>query len=148
PGEVLGLVGESGSGKSITLRSIMGLIRAPGRVEGVVRWDGDNLLELSSRQLRRVRGGQIAMIFQEPMTALNPVLTVGLQIEESLRAHTTLNGRERLARAVELLDLVGIPDARRRLGDYPHQFSGGMRQRVMIAIGLASNPQLLLADEL
>ena len=147
PGEVLGLVGESGSGKSVTLRSILGLIHAPGRVAGSVLWQGRNLVDVPPRQLRRVRGAEIAMIFQEPMTALNPVLTVGMQIGENLRAHTDLDASARRARALELLDLVGIPDARRRLADYPHQFSGGMRQRVMIAIAIASNPRLLLADE-
>jgi peptide/nickel transport system ATP-binding protein len=147
PGEIFGLVGESGSGKSVTMRSLVSLIHAPGRVTGSVNWNGRDLLTLPPRQLRRVRGAEIAMIFQEPMTALNPVLTVGLQIEENLRAHTDLDAAARRARAVELLDLVGISDARRRLGGYPHQFSGGMRQRVMIAIALASNPRLLLADE-
>ncbi len=147
PGEVLGLVGESGSGKSVTLRSIMRLVHKPGVVSGSVLWGGRDLMKISDRDLRKVRGGEIAMIFQEPMSALNPVLTVGLQIEENLKAHTPLDraGRERRAR--ELMDLVGIPEAARRLQDYPHQFSGGMRQRVMIAISLASNPKLLLADE-
>jgi peptide/nickel transport system ATP-binding protein len=147
PGEVLGLVGESGSGKSITLRSIMRLIHAPGEVAGSVEWQGRNLMTLSEREMRKVRGGQIAMIFQEPMTALNPVLPVSIQIEENLKAHTSLDAAGRRKRAIELLDLVGIPAAASRLNDYPHQFSGGMRQRVMIAIGLASNPKLLLADE-
>ncbi|WP_127903960.1 ABC transporter ATP-binding protein [Solirhodobacter olei] len=147
PGEVLGLVGESGSGKSVTLRSLIGLIHPPGKVTGQVTWNGQDLLSVPPGRLRRVRGGEIAMIFQEPMTALNPVLTVGLQVEENLRAHTALDRGQRRARAIELFDLVGIPDAKRRLENYPHQFSGGMRQRVMIAIALASNPKLLLADE-
>jgi peptide/nickel transport system ATP-binding protein len=147
PGEVLGLVGESGSGKSVALRSILGLVRAPGRVEGSVTWRGRELVGLPERDLRQVRGREIAMIFQEPMTALNPVLTVGRQIGENLKAHTALGRRARTERAVELLDQVGIPAAAARLGDYPHQFSGGMRQRVMIAIALASSPGLLLADE-
>ncbi len=147
PGEVMGLVGESGSGKSVTLRSILGLLPLNGASQGQVMWRGRNLLTLPARDLRAVRGGQISMIFQEPMTALNPVLPVNLQIDENLRAHTGLNALGRKARARELMDLVGIPDAARRLGEYPHQFSGGMRQRVMIAIALASNPQLLLADE-
>ncbi len=147
PGEMVGLVGESGSGKSVTLRSILGLVHPPARVAGAVRWNGRDLMQLPAAELRRVRGGQIAMIFQEPMTALNPVLTVGLQIEENLRAHKAMDARARRRSALELLDLVGIPDAARRLGDYPHQFSGGMRQRVMIAIALASDPMLLLADE-
>ncbi len=147
PGEVLGLVGESGSGKSVTLRSIMRLVHAPGTVSGTVMWGGRNLVTLPERDIRKIRGGEIAMIFQEPMTALNPVLPIGLQIEESLRAHTTLDRAGRRSRAVALMDLVGVPDARRRLEDFPHQFSGGMRQRAMIAICLASNPKLLLADE-
>ncbi|HVW93644.1 MAG TPA: ABC transporter ATP-binding protein [Devosia sp.] len=147
PGEVVGLVGESGSGKSVTLRSIMRLVHAPGKVSGSVRWQGRDLIGLSEADLREVRGGEIAMIFQEPMTALNPVLPVGLQIEENLATHLALGRRERAKRAEELLDMVGIPEARRRLHDYPHQFSGGMRQRVMIAIALASSPKLLLADE-
>lgn len=147
PGEVLGLVGESGSGKSVTLRSIMRLLPASGAVRGKVLWQGEDILLLREAQLRRVRGGQISMIFQEPMTALNPVLPVFVQIEENLRAHTDLDRAGRAARARDLMDLVGISDAARRLKEYPHQFSGGMRQRVMIAIALASNPRLLLADE-
>jgi peptide/nickel transport system ATP-binding protein len=147
PGEVLGLVGESGSGKSLTLRSLLRLVRSPGVVEGSVVWKGRNLLALPEAHLREVRGRDIALIFQEPMTALNPVMTVERQIEESLSAHSGLSSRERRARAIELLDMVGIPAAADRLSDYPHQFSGGMRQRVMIAIALASNPKLLLADE-
>ena len=146
-GEILGLVGESGSGKSVTLRSLLRLVRAPSEVEGRVAWHGRDLLALPERELRRVRGREIAMIFQEPMTALNPVLTVGRQIDETLRAHTALGARERRARAIELLDLVGIPEPGARLADYPHQFSGGMRQRAMIAIALGGEPRLLLADE-
>jgi oligopeptide/dipeptide ABC transporter ATP-binding protein len=146
-GEILGLVGESGSGKSITLRSILGIVQPRGRVFGQILWKGRNLAALDETRLRAVRGREIAMIFQEPMSSLNPLLTVGLQIEENLVAHTDLDARARKARAVELLDMVGIPAARSRLGDYPHEFSGGMRQRVMIAIALASNPRLLLADE-
>jgi peptide/nickel transport system ATP-binding protein len=147
PGEVLGLVGESGSGKSVTLRSLVRLVRAPGRIEGRVLWQGRDLLAIPERELQDVRGKEIAMIFQEPMTALNPVLTVHQQIEENLKAHTSLGRTERKERAIELLDLVGIASAAERLDAYPHQFSGGMRQRVMIAIALASEPQLLLADE-
>ncbi|MBD9488793.1 ABC transporter ATP-binding protein [Ensifer sp. ENS11] len=146
-GEILGLVGESGSGKSITLRSILGIVRPRGRVGGEILWKGRDLVPLDEGALRRVRGREIAMIFQEPMSSLNPLLTVGLQISENLAAHTDLDGKARKARAIELLDMVGIPAARNRLGDYPHEFSGGMRQRVMIAIALASNPKLLLADE-
>ena len=147
PGEVLGIAGESGSGKSVTLRAILGLIRPPGHISGQVFWRGRDLRTLPERQLRKVRGGEIGIIFQEPMTALNPVLTVGMQILENLKEHTGLDTADRKKRAVELLDHVGIPAALSRLDDYPHQFSGGMRQRAMIAIALASNPKLLLADE-
>ncbi len=146
-GEVMGLVGESGSGKSATLKALLRLVKPPGRIGGQVLWGGRNLLDLDEAALRQVRGGQIGMIFQEPMTALNPVLPVGLQITEALAEHTSLSAAARRARAVELLDLVGIPAAGTRVGDYPHQFSGGMRQRAMIAIALASEPKLLLADE-
>ena len=146
-GEVLGLVGESGSGKSVTLRSILGLSRRYGTTTGEVQWRGDNLVSAPESQLRHIRGGEIAMIFQEPMTSLNPLLTVGLQIDETLKAHTDMTATERKKRAVEMLDLVGIPAASSRLAEYPHQFSGGMRQRVMIAIALAARPKLLLADE-
>jgi peptide/nickel transport system ATP-binding protein len=147
PGEVLGLAGESGSGKSVTLRAILRLVHPPGHVSGRVLWRGRDLLTLPEAELRRVRGGQIGVIFQEPMTALNPVLTVGMQIRENLREHTGLDAAGRKARAIELLDHVGIPAAGSRIEDYPHQFSGGMRQRAMIAIALASSPKLLLADE-
>jgi peptide/nickel transport system ATP-binding protein len=147
PGEVVGLVGESGCGKSVTLRSILRLVHEPGKVGGEVWWRGRNLTTMPADELRRVRGAEIAMIFQEPMTALNPVLPVRLQIEESLRAHTDMDARSRRARALELMNIVGIPAASRRLDEYPHQFSGGMRQRVMIAIALANSPKLLLADE-
>jgi peptide/nickel transport system ATP-binding protein len=147
PGEVLGLVGESGSGKSVTLRSLLRLLPAGGHVGGQVLWHGKDITKMNDTDLRAVRGGQISMIFQEPMTALNPVLPVRVQIEENLRAHTQLDRKGRHSRAKELMDLVGIPDAARRLDEFPHQFSGGMRQRVMIAIALASDPKLLLADE-
>lgn len=147
PGEVLGLVGESGSGKSVTLRSLLRLLPVGGHVGGQVLWHGKDITKMNDTDLRAVRGGQISMIFQEPMTALNPVLPVRVQIEENLRAHTQLDRKGRHARAKELMDLVGIPDAARRLDEFPHQFSGGMRQRVMIAIALASDPKLLLADE-
>ncbi|HET6620011.1 MAG TPA: ABC transporter ATP-binding protein [Dongiaceae bacterium] len=146
-GEVVGLAGESGSGKSLTLRSILRLVKPPARVSGEVLWRGRDILRMAEPEVRRVRGGEIAMIFQEPMSALNPVLTVGTQILENLQEHTELDAAARRARAVELLDLVGIPAAKSRIDDYPHQFSGGMRQRAMMAIALASNPKLLLADE-
>ena len=147
PGEVMGLVGESGSGKSVTLRSLVRLLPPTASVAGEVRWNGRDILGMRDDALRGVRGREISMIFQEPSTALNPVLPIGLQIGENLRAHTDLDRRGRQARARELMDLVGIPEAARRLDEYPHQFSGGMRQRAMIAIALASNPKLLLADE-
>src|SRR5262245_3507553 len=146
-GEVLGLVGESGSGKSLTLRSIVRLLRPPLHGAGTVRWRGVNLMDLPEDRMNNVRGREIAMIFQEPATALNPVLTVGEQIRENLRAHTDLDAAACRRRAVELLDHVGIPAAASRVDDYPHQFSGGMRQRAMIAIALAPSPKLLLADE-
>lgn len=146
-GEILGLVGESGSGKSVTLRSILGLSRRYGSTTGKVIWQGRDLAALPERDMQQIRGGEIAMIFQEPMTSLNPLLTIGRQIDETLRAHTALSRPERLQRTIEMLDLVGIPSARGRLHDHPHQFSGGMRQRVMIAIALAAKPKLLLADE-
>jgi len=146
-GEVLGLVGESGSGKSVTLRAILRLLGPAARIDGTVNWCGAELTSLPEPDLRRVRGREIAMIFQEPMAALNPVLTVGLQIEESLETHLSLKGRAARGRAAELLGMVGIADAGRRLDSYPHEFSGGMRQRVMIAIALAAGPKLLLADE-
>ena len=146
-GEIVGLVGESGSGKSVTLRAITGLLRRNATVSGRAEWRGRDLLALPERALRRVRGREIAMVFQEPMAALNPVLTVGQQIEESLAAHGRLDRRGRRARALELLGLVGIASGAQRLQSYPHEFSGGMRQRAMIAIALAAQPTLLLADE-
>jgi peptide/nickel transport system ATP-binding protein/oligopeptide transport system ATP-binding protein len=146
-GEVLGLVGESGSGKSLTLRAIMRLLPRVADASGQILWRGRNLTVLPEPELRALRGSEIAIVFQEPMTALDPVLTVGLQITESLAEHLGLRGRAARTRAAEVLDLVGIPDARRRLFSYPHEFSGGMRQRAMIAIALAAGPKLLLADE-
>ncbi|MGB0722715.1 MAG: dipeptide ABC transporter ATP-binding protein [Gammaproteobacteria bacterium] len=148
-GETYALLGESGCGKSMTSLSIMGLVPRPaGRVtSGRIELQGEDLLSLSESRMRRVRGGRVAMIFQEPMTALNPVLTVGWQIAESLRVHQGLRGRGAADRAVELLDSVGIPDPRRRHDEYPHQLSGGMKQRVMIAMALAGEPDLLIADE-
>ncbi|MCC3703799.1 ABC transporter ATP-binding protein [Rouxiella badensis] len=147
PGEILGLVGESGSGKSVTLRSLLRLMPSSAEISGSVKWQGREISTMKPAELRSIRGGEIAMIFQEPMIALNPVLTVWRQVEESLRAHTDLNRKQRRQRAIELLNQVGIPAPELRLDDYPHQFSGGMRQRVMIAIALAGNPRLLLADE-
>ncbi|HEU5090454.1 MAG TPA: ABC transporter ATP-binding protein [Roseiflexaceae bacterium] len=148
-GETLGIVGESGSGKSVTSLSVMRLIPSPpGKIAaGKIMFDGENLLDLSEDEMRNVRGNRIAMIFQDPMTSLNPVLTIGRQITESLELHMKLSQREAKSRAIELLSLVGIPSAARRIDDYPHQFSGGMRQRVMIAMGLSCNPELLIADE-
>ena len=148
-GETLGVVGESGSGKSVHSLAIMGLIPTPpGKIEsGEVLFEGRDLLQLPKEQMRLVRGKEIAMIFQDPMTSLNPVLTIGTQITESLKLHLGMNNDQSRRRAAELLDLVGIPDAAKRLDDYPHQFSGGMRQRVMIAMGLSCNPKLLIADE-
>jgi oligopeptide/dipeptide ABC transporter ATP-binding protein len=148
-GETLGIVGESGSGKSVHALAMMGLIpQPPGKIEtGEVIFEGRDLLKLSNDQMRLVRGKEIAMIFQDPMTSLNPVLTIGTQLTESLKLHLGMNQSQANKRAAELLDLVGIPDAGKRLTDYPHQFSGGMRQRVMIAIGLSCNPKLLIADE-
>jgi oligopeptide transport system ATP-binding protein len=148
-GETLGIVGESGSGKSVHSLAMMGLIPSPpGKVEsGEVIFRGRDLLKLSPEQMRLVRGAEIAMIFQDPMTSLNPVLTIGTQITEALKLHLGMNNTEARTRAAELLTLVGIPDAESRLDHFPHQFSGGMRQRVMIAIGLSCNPKLLIADE-
>jgi peptide/nickel transport system ATP-binding protein len=149
PGETLGIVGESGCGKSVTALSILRLLPAKlGRtVGGEISFEGKPLLGLSEGEMRDIRGNRIAMIFQEPMTSLNPVLSVGHQIAESVRIHQGLDRAAARDRAGAMLDLVKIPDARRRLDDYPHQFSGGMRQRVMIAMALACNPKLLIADE-
>ena len=149
PGELLGVVGESGSGKSVTMMSLMKLLpMPPGEItRGEVQFGGRDLTKASMRELRRIRGGEIGFIFQDPMTSLNPVFNVGFQIMEPLREHMGLSKRAARDRAVELLELVGIPSARDRLKDYPHQFSGGMRQRVMIAIALACDPKVLIADE-
>jgi oligopeptide transport system ATP-binding protein len=148
-GETLGIVGESGCGKSVSVLSVMRLIpQPPGRiVDGSVEFDGRNLLDISEDEIRAVRGNRIAMIFQDPMTSLNPVLTIGRQIGEALELHLDMNKEEARKRSAELLEMVGIPQADARLDDYPHQFSGGMRQRAMIAMALACNPQLLIADE-
>ncbi|AQH04243.1 glutathione ABC transporter ATP-binding protein GsiA (plasmid) [Burkholderia sp. KK1] len=146
-GETLALVGESGCGKSATALSIMRLLPAPGRVSGSVRFDGRELLDLSPADMRDVRGGQISMIFQEPMTSLNPVLSIGAQIVETLRQHERLSKDAAWKRAIELLDLVHVPEPHRRVSDYPHELSGGQRQRVMIAMAVACRPRLLIADE-
>jgi peptide/nickel transport system ATP-binding protein len=147
-GETLAVVGESGCGKSVTANSILRLVpEPPGKIAGSIRFRGTDLLKLSEREMRKIRGNDISMIFQEPMTSLNPVLTVGRQLGETLRLHERLGRREADERAVEMLRLVGIPEAKRRLDEYPHQMSGGMRQRVMIAIALSCRPKLLLADE-
>jgi peptide/nickel transport system ATP-binding protein len=149
PGETLALVGESGCGKSVTSLSILRLIASPpGRtVAGAIRFNGQDLLGLTERAMRKVRGNEISMIFQEPMTSLNPVLTVGRQIAEALVLHRGLGRADATARAIEMLHLVNIPEAARRASEYPHQMSGGMRQRVMIAMALACDPKLLIADE-
>jgi len=148
-GKTLGIVGESGCGKSVTALSIMGLIpRPPARiVEGSITFEGRDLTELSERELEDVRGHEIAMIFQDPMTSLNPTLKIGTQLTESLRRHLGMSKGEARRRAVELLEEVHIPNAEQRLDDYPHRYSGGMRQRVMIAMAIACNPKLLIADE-
>jgi oligopeptide transport system ATP-binding protein len=148
PGDAFGIVGESGCGKSVSVLSLMRLIdEPPGYIAGSARFDGRDLLKLSHDEMRHVRGRQIAMIFQDPMTSLNPVLTVGLQLAEALREHLGLDDAAAGRRAVELLELVGIPSARERINAYPHQFSGGMRQRVMIAMAVSCDPKLLIADE-
>ncbi len=148
-GEILGIVGESGSGKSVTALTIMGLLPTPpARIAaGKVLFQGQELTKLSSREMQRIRGPGIAMIFQEPMTSLNPVFSIGDQIMETIKAHENLPAAALRKRAIDMLDKVGIPSAARRLDDYPHQMSGGQRQRVMIAIALACNPKLLIADE-
>jgi len=147
-GEALALVGESGCGKSVTAMSIMRLVAPPGRITaGEVRFKGKNLAELSEREMRTVRGNDIAMVFQEPMTSLNPVFKIGAQVAEAVRIHNKVSKKEAWKRAGEMLELVSIPDPIKRLDDYPHQLSGGMRQRVMIAMALSCDPELLIADE-
>jgi len=148
PGEVLAVVGESGSGKSVTAMTLMGLTRSPNaKFEGTAEYKGTELIAASEDQLRRVRGAEIAMIFQDPMTSLNPVLRIGRQIVEQIQEHEALPDQQARERAVELMEKVGIPRARDRLDSYPHEFSGGMRQRVMIALALSCDPSVLIADE-
>ena len=147
-GQTLAIVGESGCGKSVTAMSILRLIpEPPGKIAGEIRFRGSNLLACTEDEMRDIRGNEISMIFQEPMTSLNPVLTIGHQIGESLRLHQKLSAKDATARAIEMLTLVGIPEPQRRVEEYPHQLSGGMRQRVMIAMALACSPKLLIADE-
>ena len=146
-GELLGVVGESGSGKSVTFLATMGLLPARARVTGSVMLAGEQLIGASSKQLRSVRGRLLSMIFQDPLSALNPVHRIGDQISEMLRSHQNLSARDAEKRAVELLDIVGIPQPSDRARQYPHEFSGGMRQRVVIAIAIANNPKVLIADE-
>ncbi len=148
-GEILGIVGESGSGKSVSALSIMGLLpQPPARlVSGSIIFAGQDLTKLSDQRMERIRGAGISMVFQEPMTSLNPVLTIGEQIMETVRAHESISARDQRLRALQMLDRVGIPSAEKRLADYPHQLSGGQRQRVMIAMALACRPKLLIADE-
>ena len=147
-GEILALVGESGSGKSVTSLSVMGLLQDPGKIAGgEILYNGEDLRNKSKEELQEIRGNRISMIFQEPMTSLNPVYKIKYQIMESILRHTKMSKKEAYERAVQMLELVGIPSARERAEDYPHQMSGGMRQRVMIAMALACDPELLIADE-
>ena len=147
PGEVFSIVGESGSGKSVSAMSILGLQPTLDVTAGQILWKGTNLLEASEHEMRQIRGAEIAMIFQDPLTALNPVHTVGKQVGEMVRVHEGVSKKQAMARAIEMLDLVGIPEARKRANSYPHEFSGGMRQRAMIAMAIACSPDLLIADE-
>ena len=146
--EIVGLVGESGSGKSITSKSIMGLISHPGKiVDGEILFEGKDLAKLDEKEMRKIRGNEISMVFQDPMTALNPLIKVGKQISEILIRHQNLNKNEAREKAIELLKMVGIPSPEVRVDNYPHEFSGGMRQRVCIAMAMSSSPRLLIADE-
>ena len=149
PGEIVGLVGESGSGKSVTAMSVLGLVPRPPAIypKGRILWKGRDLLTTPDRDLREIRGGEISMIFQDPMTSLNPVYTIGHQISEMIRVHQRVSVKKAHELSIEMLELVGVPKAKQRVDDYPHQFSGGMRQRAMIAMALSCNPELLIADE-
>ena len=147
PGEVLSVVGESGSGKSVTALAVMRLHPKSAQITGSIMFDGQNLLDLSEEEMRYIRGRDISMIFQDPMTALNPVFTVGDQIVEAIRTHRDTSKEKAWARAVELLDMVGVPEPKRRAAQYPHEYSGGMRQRAMIAMAISNDPKLLIADE-
>jgi oligopeptide transport system ATP-binding protein len=146
-GEVLAVVGESGSGKSVTMMSVMRLLAKNAIIEGKAIFGDQNVLDLSEKEMRKIRGREIAMVFQDPMTGLNPTLTIGTQMRESMMYHLDMNKHDADKRAIELLRLVGVPEAERRLSQYPHEFSGGMRQRVMIAMSLSCNPRLIIADE-
>ena len=147
-GEVLGVVGESGAGKSLTGAAVIGLLESPGRVaDGSIFFAGERIDDIGYEKMRRLRGNQIAMIFQDPLTSLNPLFTVGRQLTETIRTHVSIDERKARLRAIELLNEVGIPAADRRIDQYPHEFSGGMRQRVVIALALAANPRLIIADE-
>ncbi|RUU18451.1 ABC transporter ATP-binding protein, partial [Mesorhizobium sp. M7A.T.Ca.TU.009.01.3.2] len=146
-GEVVGIVGESGSGKSVGMLAALGLTSKNAVVTGSVRFNGDELVGKSSREMRKIRGARIAMIFQDPLSSLNPVMTVGAQIAEAVRLHQRVTRKQAMARAVELLNLVAIPQPERRVNQYPHEFSGGMRQRAVIAMAVANDPDLLIADE-
>lgn len=148
PGEILGVVGESGCGKSVTSLSIMGLVPPPGKVvSGHIRFKGEELTKASERRMRQIRGNEIAMIFQEPMTSLNPVFTIGYQLIEGIRLHKNISKKKARQQAIDILKLVGMPRAERVIDEYPHQLSGGMRQRVMIAMAMACEPEILIADE-
>ena len=147
-GEAIGIVGESGSGKSVTSMSIMKLIQDPGKiVDGEIIFKGKNLVDFSQKEMQKIRGNEIAMIFQDPMTSLNPVFTIGNQIIEVIRKHKKMSKKEARKKAIEMLTLVGIPSPNKRVDQYPHEFSGGMRQRAMIAMALSCEPSLLIADE-
>jgi len=147
PGEVLGIVGESGSGKSVSSLAVMGLLPKSAQISGSIQFRGEEILGRKAKELNAIRGKQIAMIFQDPMTSLDPVYNVGWQVAEGVRAHNDVSKKEALDRAIDLLNLVGIPNAKERAGNYPHEFSGGMRQRAVIAIAMANNPDVIIADE-